>query len=735
MPENPLRRLMNPSSIALVGANNNFLKMGTMHALSMIFDGYKGKLYPVHLREKKILGLEAYPSIEAIPDVPDLAFLVVPSDQVLNIMEEFGKKGTRSAVIITAGFGEMGEKGRRAQDQLNEISAKYGIRFLGPNCMGIINSEISLNTTVMPYISAPGTLGFASQSGTYITQTIPYLEKRGIRFSKAISVGNSANINIIDALEYLGDDEQTKAISLYIEGIRDVSRFIEVARRITPRKPVLAQYVGGSGAGARSSLSHTGSMAAPDHLYDGMFKQAGIIRVDSIEKLYQYGNILAVQPHLAGPRIGVITNSGGPGSAIANALEKGGLDVPEFSQDLQQKIRKMIAPHAPCSNPVDLTFHIDFDTLSIKIPDLVLSSGEVDGLIIHGMMRSGFIKAGFEHYKFFMKDTPIEKVIENLEDISSKFVAIPFRYGKPLAISSFYDRDDDCTQAYEDNGIPVFDSPEKTAGAMITMYRYKEIHERAQWKPVAIPSAPSEAVRMIDECRSRRQGNLDEHGSKLFLKSWGIPVNSEIIVHSEDEIAAAADKAGYPLVIKASASDILHKTGKGLIYLDLKSRDEAVASYRKIQEAAGKKVPVIVYRMVKGEREFVAGVVRSPGFGASVMFGLGGIFTEALDDAVFRPAPVSVDDAKEMIRDIRSQKLIRAFRGMSAVNIDALASMLHRLSLIPIALPEVKEIDLNPIIIEGSEPVAVDALVVLNKISDESQGSAQSVRIQGAEVC
>jgi acetate---CoA ligase (ADP-forming) len=725
---------MNPSSIALVGSNNNVMKMGTMHALSIIKDGFKGEVYPIHLREKTILGLKAFPSVDALPVAPDLAFLVIPSDQVLQIMEEFGKKGTKSAVIITAGFGEMNDEGRRSQDKLNEISAQYGIRFLGPNCMGIINSEISLNTTVMPYTYPPGSLGFASQSGTYITQTIPYLGKRGLRFSKAISVGNSANIDITDALEYLGDDEQTKAVSLYIEGIRDVSRFIEVARKITPHKPVLAQYVGGTGAGARSSLSHTGSMAAPDHLYDGLFKQAGIIRVQSIEELYQYGNMLAVQPRLAGPRIGVLTNSGGPGSAIANALEKGGLEVPEFSKELQQNIRKMIAPHAPCGNPVDLTFHIDFDTLAIKIPDIVLASGEVDGLIIHGMMRSGFIKAGYEHYKIFMNDMPVEKVLETMENSSSKFVAIPSKYGKPVAISSFFDRDDDCTVAYEDHDIPVFDSPEKTAGAMVMMLRYKKVRERKQWKPIAIPSPPPEAIRMIDECRSRGQSNFDEHGSKIFLKSWGIPVNSEVIIHSEEEIEKAADKTGYPLVMKASASDILHKTGKGLIHLDLKSKDEAVSSYRKIQEAAGKKVPVIVYRMVKGEREFVAGVVRAPGFAAAVMFGLGGILTEALDDAVFRPAPISVEDAEEMIRDIRSQKLLGAFRGMPAVNIGSLAKALHRLSLIPLAHPEVREIDINPIIIEGSEPVAVDALVVLNEISTESSGADQSVRLKGAGV-
>jgi len=319
MPENPLVRLLNPSSIAIVGAGNNPVKMGTMHALSILKDGYGGTFYPIHPREETILGRRAYPTVADLPEAPDLAFLVVPAQEVARLLEDFGRKGTPSAIIITAGFGELGEEGRRMQQRLNDISAEYGIRFLGPNCMGIINSEISLNTTVMPYKSPPGSLGFASQSGTYVTQSIPYLGKKGIRFSKAISVGNSANIDITDALEYLGEDEQTKAISLYIEGLRDVPRFIDVARKITPRKPVLAQYVGGSGAGARSSLSHTGSMAAPDHLYEGLFRQAGIIRVHSIEELYHYGNMLAVQPPLRGKRIGVFTNSGGPGSAMANA--------------------------------------------------------------------------------------------------------------------------------------------------------------------------------------------------------------------------------------------------------------------------------------------------------------------------------------------------------------------------------------------------------------------------------
>ena len=338
---NPLSRLMNPASIATFGAGNNYMKMGTMQALSIVKDGYAGEVYPVHPRDKEVMGRKAYASVDELPEVPDLAFLVVPASQILPIMEQLGKKGTKSAIIITAGFGESGGDGRTMQGRLDAIARQYGIRYLGPNCMGIINSEIGLNTTIIPYTYPKGSLGFVSQSGTYLTQTTPYMAKRGIRFSKAVSVGNSANIDITDALEYLGRDEQTKAIALYIESIRDVGRFVEVARKITPHKPVLAQYVGGSDAGARSALSHTGSMAAPDHLYEGLFRQAGVIRVDSIEHLYGYGNMLATQPRLTGRRIGILTNSGGPGSAIASALEKAGLEVPRFSDALQARIRPL----------------------------------------------------------------------------------------------------------------------------------------------------------------------------------------------------------------------------------------------------------------------------------------------------------------------------------------------------------------------------------------------------------
>jgi acyl-CoA synthetase (NDP forming) len=296
MPENPLHLLLHPRSVAVAGASNNPIKMGTLQALSILKDGYQGKFYPVHPTEKTVLGHPAYASPHDLPEAPDLVMLVVPASQVASLLENFARIGTKRAIIISAGFRETGTTGRALEERLREIAAIYGIRFLGPNCMGIVNTAISLNLTLAALEKRPGSLGMASQSGTYVTQTFAYLKERGIRFSKAISCGNEANIDIVDVLEYLGEDEQTKAIILYIEGIRDGRRFIETAQRITPNKPVLAQYVGGSAAGAQAGLSHTGAMAGPDFLYEGVLKQAGIIRCHSIEDLYTHGWMHAAQP-------------------------------------------------------------------------------------------------------------------------------------------------------------------------------------------------------------------------------------------------------------------------------------------------------------------------------------------------------------------------------------------------------------------------------------------------------
>jgi acetyltransferase len=438
--------------------------------------------------------------------------------------------------------------------------------------------------------------------------------------------------------------------------------------------------------------------------------------VNGIEELYQYGNMLAVQPLIKGKRIAILTNSGGPGSAMSNTLEKGGMEVPRFSEELQEKIRPLMPSHAPCGNPVDMTFSLDLEALTNKIPRLVLASGEVDGIILHGVFRSAYLAARYSHFKDFLNNIPLDELVNQLPNVSQELVSVASEFGIPMAVSSFYGIKDDYASAYVRNNIPVFGTPEKTAGAMIILQRYREIHDRKPYQTAEASLPSSGAAKMIREALLGRQKNFDEFGSKRFLDHYGIPVTKDILVASEEETASTADMLGYPLVLKASVEDILHKTGKDLISLNQKTRDDAVAAFRSIQQSAGRRVPVIMCRMVRGEREFVAGVVRTPEFGPSVMFGLGGIFTEAIEDTVFRPAPSSETDAEEMLMDLRSKKLFGEFRGMPAVNTRSLALLLHRLSLIPVMHPEVSEIDINPIIIEDSEPVAVDALVVFSEM-------------------
>jgi acetate---CoA ligase (ADP-forming) len=705
--------LMTPKSIAIVGASNNPMKMGTMHALSILKDGFAGKFYPVHPTEKTVLGRKAYASPQDLPEAPDMAMFVLPARHLLPIFESFGQIGAKYAIIITAGFKELGPEGIKEEQRLMEIARKYGIRFVGPNCMGIINREISLNTTVMPLRGKQGSLGMVSQSGTYVTQTILYLQKRGIYFSKAVSVGNEADVNIIDALEYLGKDDQTKAISIYIETIRDIRRFLDVASHITPHKPIIAQYVGGTEAGGRAGLSHTGSMAGKNYLYDGLFKQAGVIRAYSIEDLYGWGFALSSQPRIKGNRIGIITNSGGPGSAIADTCDRNGCSIPVFSKPLQEKIKPLIPPHAPSANPVDLTFSMDMAVMTDTIMNLVMQSKEVDGIVLHGAMSSGFMSAVYPHLADLLPGMSLEDMLKNAWRDHTKEAQLPFQHNIPMMVSSFFDRDDYYTQAYEDNGVPVYDSPEKAARAMSTMVAYKKILDREPYLSIPLPQPDKIADQIIKDAQRKKQKSLDEYAAKKLLSCYGILIPEEKMVFDMQEAVFAAKKIGFPAALKACDPDILHKTEQDLVFLNITNEAGIEKAYQNIQKAVGRPVPVLVSQMISGKREFLAGITHDPQFGHCVVFGLGGILTEAVNDVTYRQAPLSLRDAKEMISDIKTAKLLGSCRGMPKTDIGAIVNLLTWLSFTPIIHPEIREIDINPLIISGSMPIAVDALIVL----------------------
>lgn len=705
MPDNPLQTIMAPRSIAIVGASNNPTKMGTIQYLNLLHSGFPGPVYPIHPEEAQIFGVNSYPRIEDLPEVPDLAMLVVPGHLVPDMIERFGAFGTRHAVIITAGFKETGQDGVAREAALMQAAQAHDLRFLGPNCMGLVNTHLPLNVTAAPLISPPGALSLISQSGTYITQTLQYLHERGVRLNKAVSVGNEASIDIVDVLEFLAKDPETRSIGMYIECIRRPGLFLETARRITRHIPIIAQYVGGTAAGARSGSSHTGALAGPDDIYDGLFKQAGIIRAQSIEDVYRIGQTLASQPLPAGRRVAILTNSGGPGTAIADTLDRMGMAVPAFSAALQKKLQALLPGHASTANPVDLTFHVDMTLMAQTLPEALLSSDEVDALLIHGIMDTGWADLAYPVFKDIFKISQEEFRKSINADVES-LLDMPSRFQKPVIVSSFFGRTDQAARRFQDGGIPVFDSPEKAAAAMATLSAYRRIQSKGMESTAKINPPPKTALAMIENSRIKGWNEFD---AKELLRAYGVPTCREILSESIDAAIEAAQAIGYPVAVKGCHASLAHKTERGLVHLDLVSAVEVTAACESIRKKA-REASFLVCEMVNGDREFIAGVHRHPGFPPCVLFGLGGIWAEALQDTAIRLAPLSPSEALDQIGDIRSQALLDAHRGLSAVNRKALADILVKIGQLALDFPQVEEIDLNPILIRDGQPVVVDAL-------------------------
>lgn len=477
MSENPLVKLMNPRSIAFYGASNSVLKMGTHQFLNIVKGGFQGKIYPVHRTEKTVLGLPAYPTILDVPETPDLVQLVIPTEAVPEALEQCGQKGIKRAIIVTAGFAEMGPQGRSWQGLVDEVAAKYGLRYLGPNCIGIINCDLSLNTTWFAMKYPPGGVGIASQSGTFVTQTLHYFEKLGLGLSQAISVGNQANIDLPEALEYLGQDDRTRAIAVYLEGVRDGRRFFEAARKITPHKPIVAFYVGGTAAGGRASTSHTAALAGSDALHDGMFRQAGIIRAENFAELFDFSLALANQPLPSSPNMGLMTNSGGPGVAMAHECDRIGLYLPVFDQKFQAELRAMTVPTAQTINPVDITVDNDLKAFFTKLPRAILGRSEVDGLLFWGII-------GPIHFrdKMALADglltLPVDSMVHWLEKTVAHFVGIPGELNKPILAGCFAGREDEAVRLIQDGGVPVYPTPERAVRAMAAMVEYSRVKRR-----------------------------------------------------------------------------------------------------------------------------------------------------------------------------------------------------------------------------------------------------------------
>ncbi len=475
--QTPLFRIANPEHIAVFGASNRFLSMGTNLLSSILSLGFKGEIFPVHPTEDPVMGLKGYKSVADLPKVPDLALIVLPTNLVPGVLEDCGKKGIRHAIIVSGGFQEVGGEGPMLQRQICEIAEKYKIRFLGPNCIGVANPYHRFNATFLPYPQGPGFIGLASQSGSFVTQMFDYLAQFGQGFSTAFSVGNEANLDIVDCLSYLGACSHTQVIGLYIEAIRRGRAFIETARAIVPHKPIVAYYAGGSEAGRKAGFSHTGALSGPDRLYEGIFRQSGVIRAQSIEELFDFCWCLEACPRPSGNRVIIQTHSGGPGAVAAEACGREGLVLAPISEETRQKLMPYVPHTGSVNNPVDITFSKRTDHYYLKIPKILLDDADSDAVLCYLLMPEKSVRRAMEGYGI-TGDKALEESGKYMDTQSRALADLITSHSKPCIGFSFYTRENRFVRGLQDKGVVVLPSPTRAARALSALVRYVRFCEK-----------------------------------------------------------------------------------------------------------------------------------------------------------------------------------------------------------------------------------------------------------------
>lgn len=474
--ESPLHDIVSPKSIALMGASTGF-SMGTVILNRLQEIGFEGNIYPVHPKADEIRGLKAYASILDVPEPPDLAVMVLPAPTAVQTLEECGRRGVKNAVVVSGGFREVKGVGEDLEKDLLETAGRHNMRLVGPNCLGVAAPRYKMNTTTFPLFSKPGSVGLISQSGSFVTQMFQQVESLGIGLSAAFSTGNESDLDLVDCLEYLGACPHTKVIGLYLEGIRRGRDFVRVARSIVPDKPVVAYYVGGSETGRRAGYSHTGALAGPDGLYEGVFRQAGIVRARSVMELFDFCAGLSLMPPPAGSRVAVLTDSGGPGAAAADACGRTGLELPGFSPETGEKLSPFIPATGSVNNPVDLTFYKNPDDYTTNIPEILLQDPNVDMLLMYFLMPREIVSIAMKSMGVPADQAEAES--DNMLKNQYKSIADLIKNNpKPIIGYTFRNQEDPGIKVLTECGLPVFQGAERAARATYALAAYTDLRNK-----------------------------------------------------------------------------------------------------------------------------------------------------------------------------------------------------------------------------------------------------------------
>ncbi len=701
-----LEKIFNPRSIAIVGASDEEGSVGYVLTKNLTELGYKGNVYPVNIRKKEILGLKAYQIVDQLPEKVDLAVIATPAKTVPDIVEQCGKAGIVGIIIISAGFKEVGPEGKELEKRILEAKKKYNLRIVGPNCLGIIRPSINLNTTFVAEMPRSGNIAFISQSGALGTAILDLATHENIGFSNFVSVGSMIDVDFGDLIDHFGTDPKTRSILMYIEGVTNAREFISAARHFARTKPIVVVKAGKFGESAKAAASHTGSLTGEDVVYDAAFKRAGLVRVEEIVDLFNCAEVLGIQPLPSGPNLAIITNAGGPGIMATDALLAREGKLAKLSRETVETLNSTLPHYWSGGNPIDILGDAKAERYIAAIEEC-FKDKNVDGLLIIYTPQG----------------------VADAEEIARNIVELCKNKGsrKTLLVSFMgYDDVQKANCIFSQNGIPTYSTPEQAVATYMYMYQYERnlelLYETPEELPVdSVPPKRPLTVIMRNAAKENRE-ILTEIEAKQLLDYYNIPVVKTLVAENLDEAFLSASQIGYPVVLKILSPQIVHKTDAGGVVLDINSEAELREAFNNVVRRAKEYNPeaeirgVTVQPMIKKKGyEIILGAKTDSLFGPVILFGMGGVGVELFKDFAVGLPPLNQTLARRIMERTKVIHLLKGYRNMPPANIKLLEETMVRFSQMLVDFPQLKEVDINPLLIDEKEAFALDARIVIDK--------------------
>ncbi|WP_022660557.1 acetate--CoA ligase family protein [Paucidesulfovibrio longus] len=695
-----LHPFFHPQTVAVVGASASPGKVGHTVLTNMIGAGFKGRLIPVNPKGGEIEGLPVAATIAELPRGLDLAVVAVPRRFVVDSLRELGALGARSAIVITAGFKEVGKEGWYLEQEIREVCAEHGMALLGPNCLGMINASAGVNASFAAGQPNPGSIAFFSQSGALCVAILDWAVGANIGFSKFVSLGNKALLDEADMLEYLAQDTETKVILGYIENVEHGEAFLRSAEAVCRQKPVLMIKSGTTAAGAKAASSHTGAIAGSDQAYEAAFRKCGIIRVQDVETLFNLAQAFSAQPLPHGPNLAIVTNAGGPGILAADDCARFGLNMARPEQRTVERLQAFLPPYAGFYNPFDIIGDADAARFR-KALEIVIDDPMTHSLLV------------------ILTPTPqadVEATARAVVEVGRR------RTDKPVFCCFMGMKGVHAGKRILDSaGVPCFEFPEPAVQSIKAMYDHFLRSRRGLPEPFSMERDRERAARVVAEARAKGTLEIVEFQAQEFLAAYGLPTPPTKLARSSDEAVAAAEAMGWPVVLKIASPDISHKSDVGGVAVNVRNAEEVRRTFWDITSRAAKLRPeayvvgCLVQRMAPpGVKEVIVGFKRDEQFGPLIMFGLGGIYVEVLKDIAFRLAPLSARDAFEIVREIKSYMLLKGVRGEQPVNFEALERIILTISQVAVDFPEILEAEFNPVLVDHDTAIVADVRMTLH---------------------